>query len=60
MSKEITEIQVQKIGPYVVKGNFKLTGVNKEDLTPVGKGTIYLCACGKSQNKPFCDGSHAK
>ena len=23
------------------------------------KGTYYWCACGRSQNQPFCDGSHA-
>ena len=23
------------------------------------KGTYYWCACGKSKNQPFCDGSHA-
>lgn len=22
-------------------------------------GTYYWCACGRSQNQPFCDGSHA-
>ncbi|MEE8388525.1 MAG: CDGSH iron-sulfur domain-containing protein [Acidiferrobacterales bacterium] len=21
-------------------------------------GTYYWCACGRSQNQPFCDGSH--
>jgi CDGSH-type Zn-finger protein len=21
-------------------------------------GTYYWCACGKSQNQPYCDGSH--
>ncbi|MDQ7000065.1 MAG: CDGSH iron-sulfur domain-containing protein [Mariprofundus sp.] len=21
-------------------------------------GTYYWCACGRSKNKPFCDGSH--
>ncbi len=24
------------------------------------KETIYLCACGLSQNKPYCDGSHKR
>ncbi len=22
------------------------------------KGTFFWCACGRSQNQPFCDGSH--
>jgi CDGSH-type Zn-finger protein len=29
----------------------------------VAEGTelpIYICACGLSKNKPFCDGSHKK
>jgi CDGSH-type Zn-finger protein len=25
------------------------------DLTP---GTYWWCACGRSKNQPFCDGSH--
>lgn len=27
----------------------------KVNLEP---GTYYWCACGKSKNQPFCDGSH--
>lgn len=23
------------------------------------KGTYYWCACGRSENQPWCDGSHA-
>ena len=29
----------------------------------VAEGTelpLYICACGLSKNKPFCDGSHKK
>jgi len=33
------------------------------DLTPavteLEPGTYWWCACGRSQNQPWCDGSHA-
>ena len=27
-------------------------------LSELEPGTYYWCACGRSQNQPFCDGSH--
>jgi CDGSH-type Zn-finger protein len=30
---------------------------NEETLT---RSTIFLCRCGHSENKPFCDGTHNK
>jgi CDGSH iron-sulfur domain-containing protein 3 len=27
-------------------------------VTELEAGTYYWCACGKSANQPFCDGSH--
>ncbi len=55
---EFIEIKTVKNGPLVVKGAAKI-------FDPDGKlnresNHIVLCACGKSGNKPFCDGSHAK
>ena len=26
----------------------------------VGEGSVHICMCGLSLNKPFCDGSHKK
>ena len=52
------EIKVFLNGPYEISGDIALNindeqGYSKED-------TYYLCRCGASENKPFCDGSHKK
>jgi len=45
-------------GPLKVDGDFKIT---KADGTAVEhQATAYLCRCGHSSNKPFCDGTHKK
>ena len=49
-------IQVNSGGPYLVKGKVTLT--DKDGSETIKEGTIALCRCGASQNKPFCDGSH--
>jgi CDGSH-type Zn-finger protein len=64
------KIKIMKDGPYIVSGNVPLS---EKIITPKGKGyefkdgrelpqsEVYsLCRCGKSKNKPFCDGSHEK
>ncbi len=49
-----------KDGPYEVKLEGKEFVVKMEGKEEVKKGAIYLCRCGFSKNKPFCDGSHAR
>jgi len=51
-------IQVAKPGPLMIKGTAKIQGDRSADCMTVKVGA--LCCCGKSKNKPFCDGSHAK
>lgn len=50
-------------GPMIVKGSFEIIGSDgkKIEFTPTQllEG-VALCRCGKSQNKPFCDGSHMR
>ncbi len=48
------EIQITQNGPCFVKGFVAL----KADDQPASKEHFALCRCGKSKNKPFCDGQH--
>ena len=52
------QVTPQKNGPLEVTGNLEVitgTGHTVDRTTQT-----CLCRCGHSQNKPFCDGSHAK
>ena len=44
-------------GPYLLRGDFELID---QDGKPIetGRRTVALCRCGKSQIRPFCDGTH--
>jgi len=50
-------IQPIKNASYHIKGDVEL---QNEDgtLKEIVKKDIFLCRCGCSKNKPFCDGSH--
>lgn len=66
------KVKVEKDGPYIVSGNLPLA----KEIAIVGKENepefwkkgkkypkqkeYYLCRCGKSKDKPFCDHSHVK
>jgi CDGSH-type Zn-finger protein len=51
-------IEVIDFGPLKITGNFVIKDLkkNRED----SPGEVYLCRCGKSENKPYCDESHKK
>ncbi|HEY8450292.1 MAG TPA: CDGSH iron-sulfur domain-containing protein [Bacillota bacterium] len=46
-------------GPLMVQGAFKLVDVEGREFA-LDRDKIYLCRCGASNNKPFCDGSHRR
>jgi 3-phenylpropionate/trans-cinnamate dioxygenase ferredoxin subunit len=49
-------------GPLQVDGASELE-LYDHDGTPVdlaGRDKVFLCRCGASTNKPFCDGTHSK
>ncbi len=51
-----TEIIVSKNGPYYVRGSLEIKDVDLGDKA--SKEHYTLCRCGKSDNKPRCDGAH--
>lgn len=53
-----TIVEATKNGPLLVYGNITIKD-SAGNLTKKHKVTA-LCRCGASENKPFCDGSHAK
>jgi CDGSH-type Zn-finger protein len=65
-------IKVARNGPYIVYGGIPLSNqiivLDSEGQSlewqetkwyPI-KQVYYLCRCGQTKNKPFCDGSHGK
>ncbi len=52
-------IKTLKDGPYEVKGTIQLVDAKRTAFT-LTQDPIYLCRCGHSANKPFCDGTHSK
>lgn len=52
------KIEPLKDGPLRVTGVTRVSNSRGEPI-PVEE-TLYLCRCGGSQKKPFCDGTHKK
>ena len=49
-------VTVKANGPLVIEGNFRIKNV--DGSVTISDEKIYLCSCGKSNKKPFCDGEH--
>ena len=47
-------------GPLEVTGPITLTNENGKSIEVEPGEPCYLCRCGGSTTKPFCDGSHSK
>ncbi|HYR97214.1 MAG TPA: CDGSH iron-sulfur domain-containing protein [Candidatus Binatus sp.] len=52
-------IRPLKDGPYQVSGTPDLMDSQGANY-PLNEDPIYLCRCGRSASKPFCDGMHKK
>ncbi len=52
-------ITIRDNGPYRVQGPIQLVDAAGNAFEVPGE-TIFLCRCGGSTKKPFCDGTHSK
>ena len=52
----MTTVYVCRDGPYIITGLFSLEarGAPRDDAS------VVLCRCGRSSNKPYCDGTHTR
>lgn len=57
MGQSMAEITATENGPYKLEGA-SVKDAEGNELKP--EGTHFLCRCGHSNNKPFCDGTHSK
>lgn len=53
------KISTKKGGPLCVEGSVEITDVLNSDAELSSTEHYTLCRCGKSKNKPFCDGTHS-
>jgi CDGSH-type Zn-finger protein len=56
VKKPQATVEIIESGPLKITGNFILKDLKRESETTPGE--IWLCRCGRSGNKPFCDESH--
>ncbi|MEP6716418.1 MAG: CDGSH iron-sulfur domain-containing protein [Terriglobia bacterium] len=55
-----TKITIGNDGSIRIEGDFEIFDPQGQKFGLAGRKVIGLCRCGQSQNKPFCDGSHAR
>ncbi|MBT8488428.1 MAG: CDGSH iron-sulfur domain-containing protein [Gemmatimonadetes bacterium] len=58
MNDEKFTITISKTGPYKVEGPTKLVDDSGQPIETREGKPFFLCRCGHSSNKPFCDGTH--
>ena len=56
---DTVEVKLLKNGPIQIKATVKVVD-HDDSAVETPKFPIYLCRCGQSKNKPFCDGAHNK
>jgi CDGSH-type Zn-finger protein len=53
------KVRIVENGPIVLDTT-EAIGIAGGSATASKPGPVFLCRCGQSANKPFCDGTHRK
>jgi CDGSH iron-sulfur domain-containing protein 3 len=51
-------IKVRENGPYQVIGAVEVVDHEGNVIPLPEDGKVFLCRCGRSKNRPYCDGTH--
>lgn len=54
-----TKVTIRENGPYKVEGPLEVFDHLGNEVRG-DKDPVFLCRCGGSVNKPFCDGTHSR
>jgi CDGSH-type Zn-finger protein len=52
-----TKITPYRNGPYLIRGPFVIVDQDGNEIEATRR-VVALCRCGRSQIRPFCDGTH--
>jgi uncharacterized Fe-S cluster protein YjdI len=57
-SKQSADVKIEPLanGPLLIHGKYVLVDKGRKEV--MKEGTLALCRCGGSKNKPMCDGTH--
>lgn len=53
-----TKLVINNNGSIKIEGDFEIVDASGKAYGLQGRTVLSLCRCGRSGNKPFCDGSH--
>ncbi len=59
-SEGVVKITITDDGPYEVVGPIILEDESGNPVPVEAGEAVYLCRCGGSTTKPFCDGTHSE
>src|SRR5262249_43654210 len=59
-SRTMTTVTPTDDGPYMVEGDLRIVDPLGNEYDLGGAAAVFLCRCGRSATKPFCDGTHER